>query len=897
MKKLICILGIIIFSCSCLCGERVVIMKLNTPFINIGNQYYKELDTLLFCGQIVHWESDKQDMWVKSIDGTDRKKKHLNKAVFESYHVKTVDKYYEKINHNSVRSDEMEIIEGKNKSQFAEKRIALVIGNSNYSDQSSLSNPINDASDVTEKLVSLGFDVYLMCDLNYNDFETALKKFSGHAQDKKYDVALFYYCGHGIQFKNRQYLVPIDSKLNDAEDLFHCIDLEDDVYAKMKRTECATKLVFIDACRNEKNWNGPKQESPDPSDICVVFSSSPSSTALDGDDRNSPFAHAFLKSVGKPTNSFANTFTDISLEVRRTTNPEQTPYFKGVGVDFTFVPLIDDDPNIKLARTYISKLEAVAASNSAMDLIKEGDVIRGLAVLMNILPDDLHNPLNTFVPESERALRAANDSLLYGRCELVMKSHLGCVYYAKYSSNWDTIATASNDQTIRFWDLKTGQEYFDKRLPKYSRYEEDLSEGPAGKNLIEFPKPEFNQDKTFSITEGQLTVFVENLRTKDVFEIPGYYYGFCTDSIIMTSNYSEADSYLEFWNLDGYEYIDEKIHLPSEVRTVCVSPDKLHIFIGTENGDSYIYKNPFIQNTSKYWNSTTVLSDYNSIFANSLYLTCSGDLYKWSIDEDGNFQKDLLKHINSDKFYLEFNKNNVVINPNANLLAFMQNNILEEFEVFNIQNGGSPLKLSFREFPMLRYVQRTEPILSVSFSNDGNCIAVGDRGGNINIFNINTGNFSILTGHKNGVTSIAFCNNDKYLLTSSFDHTIRVWDIENNVEIKQKRNRVSNGYYTLSAISNDLKYIATSNQNDIYIYDYYSNKLIDVISSPNCNSIMFSKDNQFLISINKVNDEEYTISTHYIPTIDELYDKYKYLRNYELTEDEKLEYHLISEDY
>lgn len=369
MKKYLLLLCLLLIIAVFANARTLEITKLSTSTIQIGNQKC-QVGSTFSDESIIYWSSPKQLMWVKYIDGPNRgQKKCLTRESFISRKVKTPKDYFNKTNHPSTRGDDIDFIEGKNKS--SDKRIALVIGNSNYLVLETLSNPINDASDVAEKLVTLGFDVFLINDANYGDFDKALKKFSRHADDKDYDVALFYYCGHGIQYKDREYLVPINSRLYDSEDLDSCIDLRDDVYAKMERTNCTTKLVFIDACRTEKNWNGKKLEiNKEPEDICAIFSTSPNAAALDGEERNSPFTNAVLTHIGEPSSDVASTLNKIIQSVKIHTNNEQVPRCINTGSNFTFVEPIAVQSNETLLVTDIRDLESLAEKGDTRAYIK-----------------------------------------------------------------------------------------------------------------------------------------------------------------------------------------------------------------------------------------------------------------------------------------------------------------------------------------------------------------------------------------------------------------------------------------------------------------------------------------------------------------------------------------------
>ena len=340
MKKLLLLFLLI---CSNVVIARTLkIVKLNTETIKIGNNRICKVGSKFEETEEIKWDSPKQDMWAKVVSGESRELMHFTREAFISKKAKTPAEYFQKINHPSVRADEMPYLVGNNKSSFPEKRLGLVIGNSNYDYLSSLNNPVNDATDVTDKLRSLGFDVYSLYDINYSDFDTALKKFCGTARN--YDVALIYYCGHGIQYEGQNYLVPVDTKLVSVDDLLHCIELED-IYSKLNRTSCSTKLLFLDACRNEAPWKEKKEQfnEQDASGIRVVFSTEPNKFSYDGiDNRNSPFAEAFLQNIGEPSPNVLLTINDIANSLMKISErmglPAQEVHdFGSSFIDFTFV--------------------------------------------------------------------------------------------------------------------------------------------------------------------------------------------------------------------------------------------------------------------------------------------------------------------------------------------------------------------------------------------------------------------------------------------------------------------------------------------------------------------------------------------------------------------------------
>ena len=129
----------------------------------------------------------------------------------------------------------------------ADRRVALVIGNSAYKHATMLRNPGNDAKDIAEVLKKLGFDVQLGMDLDQQGFARTIEQFARTLDDA--DVGLFFYAGHGLQMNDKNYLVSIDAKLEN-EFLLSSETMELDAIVRLMESKVPTNLVFLDACRN-----------------------------------------------------------------------------------------------------------------------------------------------------------------------------------------------------------------------------------------------------------------------------------------------------------------------------------------------------------------------------------------------------------------------------------------------------------------------------------------------------------------------------------------------------------------------------------------------------------------------------------------------------------------------
>jgi len=102
---------------------------------------------------------------------------------------------------------------------FAEKRVALIIGNSNYEKVPRLLNPANDAALIAETFKSAGFgSVELRRDLKVSEMRRALRDFVDNSREA--DVAVVYFAGHGIEIDGNNYLVPVDAVLERDVDIY-----------------------------------------------------------------------------------------------------------------------------------------------------------------------------------------------------------------------------------------------------------------------------------------------------------------------------------------------------------------------------------------------------------------------------------------------------------------------------------------------------------------------------------------------------------------------------------------------------------------------------------------------------------------------------------------------------
>ncbi|WMT79724.1 caspase family protein [Bradyrhizobium sp. Ash2021] len=234
---------------------------------------------------------------------------------------------------------------------FAEKRVALVIGNSGYQNVARLTNPANDAAAIAAMLKRAGFDsVETRYDLKAADMRRALRDFGSKTRDA--DVAVIYYAGHGIELDGNNYLIPVDATLETDTDVLDETFALDRVLVAAEPAR-QLRLVILDACRDNPFAKSMKRTlgsraigrglakvEPSSPNTMIAFAAKAGSTASDGDSKNSPFATALVNHLAKPGLDLRKAFGFVRDDVLKATNNAQEPFVYGSlgGNDVTLVP-------------------------------------------------------------------------------------------------------------------------------------------------------------------------------------------------------------------------------------------------------------------------------------------------------------------------------------------------------------------------------------------------------------------------------------------------------------------------------------------------------------------------------------------------------------------------------
>lgn len=216
-----------------------------------------------------------------------------------------------------------------------ERRVALVIGNSNYK-VGRLDNPVNDATDMATALRGLGFEVTLLRDATLPQMRASTRAFEEAAAAA--DVVLIFYAGHGIEARGRNYMIPVNA------DIKREYELDDQAYnagqwldmldGAKGRNPQRVNIVILDACRDNsltRSWRSSAKglgRMDAPSGTILVYSTAPGKVAADGvaGQRNSPFTKHLLQSLQTPNVPIELVLRETRRRVVAETKGEQVPW-------------------------------------------------------------------------------------------------------------------------------------------------------------------------------------------------------------------------------------------------------------------------------------------------------------------------------------------------------------------------------------------------------------------------------------------------------------------------------------------------------------------------------------------------------------------------------------------
>ncbi len=251
---------------------------------------------------------------------------------------------------------------------WAEKRVALVIGNGAYKTQP-LRNPASDAELMAITLGDLGFEVVKEIDADRRGIARAVRKFGSLLQLAGQDaVGFVFYAGHGIQSRGENYMIPVDAHIEDALD----VELEgfpaSTLLSSLDAAGNRLNIVVMDACRNNpyeaatRAGGGGLARMDAPSGTLIAYSTAPGKVAADGRGKNSPYTQALARAIKKPGAPVEEVFKEVRIRVMDRTGSQQVPWeSSSLTGSFYFV---EDTPEAKTASSTANVTSTAATESS-----------------------------------------------------------------------------------------------------------------------------------------------------------------------------------------------------------------------------------------------------------------------------------------------------------------------------------------------------------------------------------------------------------------------------------------------------------------------------------------------------------------------------------------------------
>jgi uncharacterized caspase-like protein len=213
------------------------------------------------------------------------------------------------------------------------RRYALLIGNEKYTNLPPLDNPVNDASDMKEALESVGFNVIHLTNApDKRTMKEVVRKFA--RQLKSGDVGLFFYSGHAVQVKGKNYLIPTKVTLYSESEVEYDTLSANYVLSEMDDARNDFNIVILDAsCQSNPlkktrsiGAKGGLGKMGNPGGSMIAFSTAPGAVPLCSKGRNSFYTKRLKEAVKIPGLSISDMFTWVRQKVHEDTNGEQTPW-------------------------------------------------------------------------------------------------------------------------------------------------------------------------------------------------------------------------------------------------------------------------------------------------------------------------------------------------------------------------------------------------------------------------------------------------------------------------------------------------------------------------------------------------------------------------------------------
>jgi uncharacterized caspase-like protein len=231
------------------------------------------------------------------------------------------------------------VLAQRSKAVGDDSKIALIIGNADYK-LKPLRNAVTDARSVATAMQDVGFNLIVRENASQASMIDAMKEF--WLRGRRSEARVLYFAGHGMQYRGRNYLIPVDMLISQEEEVPRKAASVDEVVEKLNENNRGVNVVILDACRTPPLAGSTRTRSGGlgvarslspglaqvnaPQGTLIAFSTAPGAVAYDGIDGSSPYTRHLVDQLRTPGQSIEQLFKRVRIGVARDTANKQVPW-------------------------------------------------------------------------------------------------------------------------------------------------------------------------------------------------------------------------------------------------------------------------------------------------------------------------------------------------------------------------------------------------------------------------------------------------------------------------------------------------------------------------------------------------------------------------------------------
>ena len=458
-------------------------------------------------------------------------------------------------------------------------------------------------------------------------------------------------------------------------------------------------------------------------------------------------------------------------------------------------------------------------AEKVLSLVDEGDSYLARMLLMEVMPKNMSRPDKPYTIEAESALRRACHEN-----KTILKGHTDNVNYASFSQDGRNIVSASDDKTIRVWDVQTG--ILLKTLEGHTDSVKSAAFSPNNKWIVSASND--NTIRMWDVETGMLT----RILLGHTASVRSAYFSPDSKRIVSASwDYTvriwDAQTGRELQKLEGHTDV---------VNSACFSSDGKRIVSASDD------------NTVRIWDAQTgnllnILEGHTSPVRSALFsadckkiVTVSDDHTVRIWDTQKNVAQQVLKGYTYFVYFASFSPDG------KRIVTASYDNIVR---IYDAQTG----------FCLKHLIGHTDEVKSATFSFDGKLIASASIDYTVRIWDAQPELLvKTLEGHTSLLRSASFSNDSKKIVSASFDNNIRVCDVQTGLLLRTLVGHTKS--VNSVAFSPDGKRIVSaSDDKTVRIWDAATGHLVCILNghTNNVNSAFFSPDAKRIVSASSDN--------------------------------------------